>query len=392
MISELLDSDELTDTDSETSGSFPKWIADNQVVKDPFNLTYAKLYEHIFKNLDVKDILNLSETCKAFYKLTGEICDGPMKRIKFVVNETLDRSIEGLTDSSTRNYRHLEINKVCSSFPEVIAFLQNCAHSLVTIRTNYEFSPGIELPALQELFYYGHNYGSSRIKFAVRGLVSSAWNLKSLTIWSGAVNPGVLADCISDCEFLQKFVLQGVSTGVILSALDLRIPFNFNLRTFHVGLEQGTFLEYHLSHILASQSLSIRDLKFSGSIELITEVLATFPRLERLTYSQQGDYEGELLENFAVPLKSDTLIEANFILIDHDFLECFLELNDELETLYVAYLDNWKLYCVWMYGINVKLLKYACVEPFTTVLDLNEELARCQAIKPCRRPFQIVQI
>lgn len=334
---------------------------------DPFKLLYVDCYEPIFKFLEVKDILTLSETCSSFYTMIAKN-HRVMNRIKLVVAETHFRRFKDTLAFTNRAYQHLEILGLygIESTLEMSMLLEFCGDSMKTIKTCYEIVVNNPLKSIVEIVYFG----GSKITLDRLGLIAAAVNLKRLILWTKVENPGYLADFVREKKSIEKLVLEQQSSFACIEELDKFKTYDCDLKALHVDLSCEHRWGNHHENLLkfVSKQRQIRDIKFCSNIKQFAEILKALPHLERITFAltMANSYY-----YFAQIPTQRNLKEANLIQVSEDFLKQFIENNPQIETLYVSELTKEMLKAILAFSRGLKLLKFASVSGDCTLEELK---------------------
>lgn len=366
------------------------------MLDDPFDLGHHKYYDHILGFLDVKDILNLSQTSKSFYKLIGEYSPDTMDRIKLVIAETRDRRFTSTLNFSTRKYKHIYIQDIYDKTDEMKALIERHSASLVTLRTCYDIPMDCSMKALEDLFFLNKDLFNDKkgVKLQPHGLLSVVPNLKRLTVWGHVAQAKMFVALVRKCWHLEKLVLEHKASLKTIHEFSRHNDYIFKLHTLHVGLmkceEQNSIFNYDdLLLFLGKQGSSLRELKFGGPQKFFIDVLTTLPMLERVTYAP-----GSFDVFFKFPSHTG-LKEVNLLQPSHQFLKSFLRGNPSIETLYISTIDREMFKMVVNTGWGVRRLKFACISGTASIEELKE-LFHCVSlnVNPSHShpPMEIIQI
>lgn len=291
-----------------------------------------------------------------------------MDRLKIVVDETDQRRFTDVLETSKRRYRHLEIRALFDSINEMTQFICNNSRSLVSIRTAYDI-PSIALPHVTELFFFGKDLDKSKIAFFDNGLIVAAVNLETLIIWVQVKNPDFVR-IIINCSYLKKLVLEFGAAACFLPVFDRCTNFGFKLETFYcdAAINQYDHCSSFLRMIKMHQN-SLKSIKFKGTYDLLKEVLYELPKLETLTFYPNVNAANNT--NFLRTAPHSKLKEANLICTNYSFIQNFIEIAPNLQTLYVSHLNCEILKMVAAKAVKLQCFKFACPID-ATLKGLNE--------------------
>lgn len=312
-----------------------------------------------------------------------------MDRLKIVVDETHSRRFSDIVNSSTRRYKHLEIKGIFDNNDEMAQFIKNNSNWLVSIKSCYDiYLPSIILRHVEELFFFAKDMDKSRIFFFDQGLLCAALNVQTLIVWAHIRNSDFVKYVIN-CFYLKKLVLEFGAAACFLSEFDRCIEIGFKLEAFYCDANLsllplcGSFLRFIKLH-----RNSLTNIKFKGSYELVKEVLYELPKLKCLTFSPlvAGPSISMRIQQHA------NLKEANLICTSYLFIQNFIKMVPNLQTLYVSHLNRDILKIVAANAVKVSRFKFAC--PIEDTLKGFNDLYRLISINMNnnRSEMEIAQI
>lgn len=299
----------------------------SEMTLDPFQHLKSDLHSLILDHFTGSDLLELSVISPEWNKIIT-CYEGFHKKIRLVVDENAERELDDHTaDNLSRAYQDLKVVRLFRRRSSVFKVLRNCAESLVSIDTRFDFEMAeVVLPKLRQLSIRTN-------QFFEDGLLNATTALTKLHI-SGINNfPFSIVECLKANEGLKELELEAGASQQTFNHLSEKIGIKLtSLKLNYANFIYGTDIERNFIQFLSTQG-SLTSIKLLNcDFALFNRVFNGMPNLRSISYSP-------FKEGFFPPLlfhSRDNIVDLKLILVSKPLVQRLLEAAPNLRTLYVS--------------------------------------------------------
>lgn len=295
---------------------------------DPFQHLKSDLHSLILDHFTGLDLLEMSLISPEWNKIIAGY-EGFHKKIRLVVDENAERELDDHTaDNLSRAYQDLKVVRLFRRRSSVSKVLRNCAESLVSIDTRFDFEMAeVVLPKLRQLSIRTN-------QFFEEGLLNATTALTKLHI-AGLNNfPFSIVECLKANEGLKELELEAGASQQTFNHLSEQIGIQLtSLKLDNANFIHGTDIVRNFVQFLITQNSSLASIKLLNcDFSLFNRIFNGMTNLRSISYSP-------FKEGFVPPLlfhTRDNLVELKLILVSRQLLQRLLEAAPNLRTLYVS--------------------------------------------------------